>query len=254
MSSPLDKLTEALGPITSPVALRLPSALYSTSGEGSTLRSLKSPPTCVLPPIASSKLKGNSDRKSNTNHGKKKSKQFDFPLILDYLYDDNSVHSSSLSSAQSLYESIAWDFIPTNPRVLADFGFDKLATRSEKGHLVRLYQNLRLFRISADELHIWQVEGSLVANIKQAYYQMPNSHRGVSFWWFLEHTWVLETSPEEELVCHAFLRCKGQDSTPICSKETSMQGLLNHIGNLPCLESAANDFPEQVEHGKTSQE
>ncbi|KAJ5792271.1 uncharacterized protein N7503_008249 [Penicillium pulvis] len=154
---------------------------------------------------------------------KKKSKQFDFPLILDYLYDDNSVHSPSLSSAQSLYESIAWNFIPTDPRVLADFGFDKLATRSEKGHLVRLYQDLRLFRVSADELHLWQVEGTLVANIKQAYYQMPDSHRGVSFSWFLKHTWVLETSPSsEELVCHAFFRCKGLDSTPIYSTETSM--------------------------------
>ncbi|KAJ6096699.1 hypothetical protein N7486_007445 [Penicillium sp. IBT 16267x] len=134
-----------------------------------------------------------------TNH-EKEFKNITFALILDDLYLDNSVHSPCLSSAQSLYESIVWDFMPTNPRVLADFGFDKLATHREKSHLVRIYQGLRLLQISADELQIWLVEGSLYANIKQAYCQVPESQRGLYFAWFLEHTWALEKRSERELV------------------------------------------------------
>ncbi|KAJ6010602.1 hypothetical protein N7451_002014 [Penicillium sp. IBT 35674x] len=218
MTSPLVKLTEALEAHNKSNRPAVTKRSIVNKHRSIYAEQLKVTFDLRASPIASS-----NDQTSNTDHGKKNPKQFDFPLILDHLDDDNSVHSPSLSTAQSLYESMAWNFIPTNACVLADFGFDQLATRSEKGHLVRLYQDLRLLRVSADELQIWQVEGTLVAKMKQVYYQMPNSHRGVSFAWFLEHTWVLETSPpDEELACHAFLRCKGLDSTPIYSTETSM--------------------------------
>lgn len=56
-----------------------------------------------------------------------------------------------------------------------------------------LYQGLLLSeRITGEDIHKWQVEGTLVANIKEFYYQIPETSRGSYFPWFLKHTHILE--------------------------------------------------------------
>ncbi|KAJ5653176.1 hypothetical protein N7490_000179 [Penicillium lividum] len=136
-----------------------------------------------------------------TNHRplspRKESPKLNFILTLDDLYHDNTVYPPSLSSAERLYQSVIWDFIPTDSQVLAEFGFDELDTIREKSNLVRLYQGLRYFRITPDELQKWQVEGSLVDNIIQTYCRVPQINRGFYFEWFLGRTWVLEKAEEE---------------------------------------------------------
>ncbi|KAJ5745235.1 hypothetical protein N7520_010417 [Penicillium odoratum] len=125
------------------------------------------------------------------------SPKLNFILTLDDLYHDNTIYPPSLSSAERLYQSVIWDFIPTDLQVLAEFGFDELDTIREKSNLVRLYQGLRYFRITPDELQKWQVEGSLVDNIIQTYCRVPEINRGFYFEWFLGRTWVLEKAEEE---------------------------------------------------------
>jgi hypothetical protein len=53
-------------------------------------------------------------------------------------------------------------------------------------------------KVGPEEVHKWRVEGTLVANIKDFYYKIPETHRGGYFPWFLNHTDILDRRMTEE--------------------------------------------------------
>ncbi|OCK75458.1 hypothetical protein K432DRAFT_429412, partial [Lepidopterella palustris CBS 459.81] len=98
-----------------------------------------------------------------------------------------------LTSADYLFRYIGQDVLPEDKDVLEDFGFNQLTSFADQCKLLGLYKGLYLSdRITEEDLHKWQVEGTLVANIKEFYYQIPETHRGGYFPWFLKHTHILE--------------------------------------------------------------
>lgn len=73
------------------------------------------------------------------------------------------------------------------------FGFNQLTSFADQCKLLGLYKGLYLSdQIKVEDIHKWQVEGTLVANIKEFFYQIPETHRGGYFPWFLKHTHILE--------------------------------------------------------------
>jgi hypothetical protein len=58
--------------------------------------------------------------------------------------------------------------------VLEDFGFDALGEYADKTKLLRLYKGLCYSEVPVEDIHRWQVEGTLVANIKEIYYNIPD--------------------------------------------------------------------------------
>lgn len=98
-----------------------------------------------------------------------------------------------LTSADYLYKNISEDTLPDEEDVLEDFGFNNLTSFADRSNLLGLYKGLWLSdEIKVEDIHKWQVGGSLVANIKKYYFQIPETHRGGYFPWFLENTSILE--------------------------------------------------------------
>jgi hypothetical protein len=99
----------------------------------------------------------------------------------------------AITSADYLYRSITEDELPDDEQVLEDFGFNHFTSYAHKCKLMGLYKGLYLSEdISVEEVHKWQVEGSLVTNIKNYFYQMPERNRGGYFPWFLNHTDIFD--------------------------------------------------------------
>ena len=98
-----------------------------------------------------------------------------------------------LTSADYLYRCIFQDVLPDDEDVRENFGFNQLTSFADQCKLLGLYKGLYLSdRITEEDIHKWQVEGTLVANIKDFYYQIPETHRGGYFPWFLKHQHILE--------------------------------------------------------------
>lgn len=99
----------------------------------------------------------------------------------------------SLTSADYLYRSIATDELPEDEDVLEDFGFGYFTSFADKCNLLGLYKGLYLSdEITVEDVHKWQVEGSLVTNIKNYFHQIPENCRGGYFPWFLNHTNIFD--------------------------------------------------------------
>ncbi|KAE8312926.1 hypothetical protein BDV41DRAFT_577350 [Aspergillus transmontanensis] len=99
---------------------------------------------------------------------------------------------SPLTSADFLYRSIEKDRMPEKENVCAVFGFNYFESFADKSKLLGLYKGLWIKNGPVEDIHKGQVEGSLVANIKEGFYQIPERHRGEYFPWFLEHTQCLD--------------------------------------------------------------
>jgi hypothetical protein len=92
-----------------------------------------------------------------------------------------------------LYRSIGINELPDDEEALEDFGFNHFTSYADKCKLLGLYKGLYLSdEITVEDVHKWQVEGSLVANIKNFFYQIPERCRGGYFPWFLNHTDIFD--------------------------------------------------------------
>ena len=98
-----------------------------------------------------------------------------------------------LTSADDLFRCIVEDVLPDDEHVCERFGFNQLTSFADQCKPLGLYKGLFLSdRITEEDIHKWQVEGSLVSNIKEFYYQIPETCRGGYFPWFLKNTHILE--------------------------------------------------------------
>jgi len=89
--------------------------------------------------------------------------------------------------------------MPDDEEVLNDFGFNALAEYADKSKLLGLYQGLRLLDVPVEDIHKWQIAGSLVANIKEVFYKIPERNRGGYFPWFLDHTDIYDPLATKEV-------------------------------------------------------
>lgn len=104
-----------------------------------------------------------------------------------------------LTSADYLCRSIIQNEIPEDEDVLNDFGFQNFTSFADKGNLLGLYKGLYVaLEVSPEDIHKWQVEGSLVANIKRVFYGIPEAYRGGYFPWFLDHTHIFDKPVSKE--------------------------------------------------------
>ncbi|KAK6824309.1 hypothetical protein RU639_005011 [Aspergillus parasiticus] len=74
-----------------------------------------------------------------------------------------------LTSADFLYRSIEEDRMPEEEDVCSDFGFNYFESFADKSKLLGLYKGLWINNVPVEDIHKGQVEGSLVANIKEVF-------------------------------------------------------------------------------------
>ncbi|KAK2813143.1 hypothetical protein FQN50_000820 [Emmonsiellopsis sp. PD_5] len=109
--------------------------------------------------------------------------------------ENDEPNEDPLTSAHRLWEYLAMDIMPNDYEdqdMQAYFGFNQLPSVREKQRLLGLYKGLALMGYSAEDLHKWQVERSLVANIKKAFSSLPEENRGGYYPWFLKCTHILD--------------------------------------------------------------
>ncbi|KAF5876693.1 putative zf-mynd domain-containing protein [Botrytis fragariae] len=97
-----------------------------------------------------------------------------------------------LTSADYLYINISENTIPDEEEVLEDFGFNHLSSFADRSNLLGLYKGLWLGGVPVEDIHRWQVESTLITNIKKHFYQINEAHRGGYFPWFLVNLHILE--------------------------------------------------------------
>ncbi|KAF8248495.1 hypothetical protein K440DRAFT_679735 [Wilcoxina mikolae CBS 423.85] len=111
----------------------------------------------------------------------------------DYCQTQRTYHhkfkctGSEITTADYLYLDIGKDQLPESEDVCDDFGFSSLHSFLDRQRLFGLYKGLYLDDVSSDQLHKWQSENSLEANIISFYTAIPENCRGGYFPWFLEN-------------------------------------------------------------------
>ncbi|KAF7922174.1 hypothetical protein BELL_0761g00090 [Botrytis elliptica] len=103
-----------------------------------------------------------------------------------------------LTSADYLYRNISEDTIPDEEEVLEDFGFNHLSSFADRSNLLGLYKGLWLGGVPVEDIHRWQVESTLIANIKKHFYQISEANRGGYFPWFLDNLHILKKPLSQE--------------------------------------------------------
>ncbi|TGO64973.1 hypothetical protein BOTNAR_0082g00150 [Botryotinia narcissicola] len=103
-----------------------------------------------------------------------------------------------LTSADYLYRNIVRDTVHDEEDVLEDFGFNRLVSFADHCKLLGLYKGLWLGDVPVEDIHRWQVEGILIANIKKYFYQINEANRGGYFPWFLDNLHILEKPLTQE--------------------------------------------------------
>ncbi|KAK2786465.1 hypothetical protein FQN52_001141 [Onygenales sp. PD_12] len=109
--------------------------------------------------------------------------------------ENNEPNEGALTSAHRLWDYVVMDLLPKDYEdedMQVDFGFTHLPSIMEKQRLLGLYKGLALMGYSPEDLHKWQVERSLVTNIKKAFSNLPEENRGGYYPWFLKCTHILD--------------------------------------------------------------
>ncbi|TGO12411.1 hypothetical protein BTUL_0089g00480 [Botrytis tulipae] len=123
--------------------------------------------------------------------------------LVNYATKTNGSHlftcaKRPLTSADYLYRNIVRDTVPDEEDVLEDFGFNRLVSFADRCKLLGLYKGLWLGDVPVEDIHRWQVEGTLIANIKKYFYQINEANRGGYFPWFLGNLHILEKPLTQE--------------------------------------------------------
>lgn len=106
-----------------------------------------------------------------------------------------------INTADHLALAVYEDLLPTDAQTLKEWGFDKAAFFEPSGpsKLFGVYVGLiNYHKIKPQQLHKWRVGGTLLAEIKAAYDDIPPPARGEYYSWFLEHQSVLLEFDETE--------------------------------------------------------
>ncbi|KAL3423505.1 hypothetical protein PVAG01_05252 [Phlyctema vagabunda] len=157
-----------------------------------------------------------------------------------------------ITTADILYEDIADDKLPDSEDVLRDYGFNYFTSFADRSKLLGLYKGIWYSdEITAEDLHRWRVEGSLLAHIKEYFYSIPERYRGGYFPWFLNHTDCLDEpltsqSANDKLVATFFDKAKSYLDVEDRNKELHQlepEAKMLSYGMLACCTHAAHPNP-----------
>lgn len=95
--------------------------------------------------------------------------------------------NGALTTADYLMMDCVADEIPEDPDVLRDFGFEHILAFNERSKLLGLYKGLMYLEVRSEELHSWQVSGSLANQIIEIFERRPVESRGGYFPWFVKN-------------------------------------------------------------------
>lgn len=120
----------------------------------------------------------------------------------------------SLTSADYLRLDCIEDRIPTDPTVLEDFGYSTLSHSGDHSDLLGLYQGLFVnLGVASDEVHDWQVKGTLRQEITKHYEVLPKESRGGYYPWILNHECLFPPNspsrlPRREQLARTLATCR----------------------------------------------
>ena len=113
--------------------------------------------------------------------------------------------TNSRISANKLYDAINDGELPRDLQTILDYGFDHFVSGMDQYRLLGVYQGLQALQISSRELHQWQAQGSLVANIVRTYERHPPHIRdGHHYPWFLDNKHLLDPTATQAHVLQTF--------------------------------------------------
>ncbi|KZL64176.1 hypothetical protein CI238_00514 [Colletotrichum incanum] len=101
------------------------------------------------------------------------------------------------TTAHGLSTALRNDEIPTDPRVLADFGFDKCFSGIDRAHLSMVYSVLMVdLEVRPSELNKWKAKGmKFVGNkIRVKFLAKKERVYKLHLTWFLENQYVWDES------------------------------------------------------------
>ena len=113
--------------------------------------------------------------------------------------------TNSRISADKLYDAINNGELPRDLQTILDYGFNHFASRMDQYRLLGVYQGLQARKISSHELHQWQAQGSLVANIVRTYERhSPHIQDHHHYPWFLHNKHLLDPTATQAHVLQTF--------------------------------------------------
>ncbi|KAK7063765.1 MYND-type domain-containing protein [Favolaschia claudopus] len=116
----------------------------------------------------------------------------------------------NITTADYLALAIHKKMFPDDPQTCQDFGFTKAFSIENQSRLLGLYVGLiERLKISPKTVRQWQLEGTLIDNIKTSFSSLPAQSRGSYYPWFLRNQWVLDPrlSPPQDPVNDTMVRC-----------------------------------------------
>ncbi|KAL6307475.1 hypothetical protein BKA93DRAFT_893568 [Sparassis latifolia] len=103
-----------------------------------------------------------------------------------------------LDSADYLYLACLKDTFPDDSDTLNDYGFSRLLSVGDQSKLLGLYRGVFLYmNTNVRDLHKWQLEGTLAANIIAMYEKIPEGSRGGYYPWFLQNRHIVDSTSAE---------------------------------------------------------
>ncbi|GKT47725.1 uncharacterized protein ColSpa_07906 [Colletotrichum spaethianum] len=101
------------------------------------------------------------------------------------------------TTAHGLSAALRNDEIPTDPRVLADFGFDKCFSGIDRAHLSMVYSVLMVdFGVRPNELNKWKAKGMKAVSdkIRAKFAAKKERVHELHHVWFLENQYIWDES------------------------------------------------------------
>lgn len=125
-----------------------------------------------------------------------------------------------LNTADHLALAVRKNRIPADPQTFDDFGFANAFSIENKSSLLGLYVGLiERLEVSPKKVRQWQVEGTLIDNIKATFSAIPAHSRGGYYPWFLRNQWVLDPrlprpkDPDQEMMLRGWQYVRGRPNT-----------------------------------------
>ncbi|KAJ7492114.1 hypothetical protein FB451DRAFT_1021003 [Mycena latifolia] len=125
-----------------------------------------------------------------------------------------------INTTDYLALAVEENLFPEDLQTCKDFGFARAFSIENRSKLLGLYIGLiERLEVSPKKVRKWQMEGTLVENIKGAFSTLPEHGRGGYYRWFLDNQWVLDPrlprpgDPADEMMLRCWQYVRGRDNT-----------------------------------------
>ncbi|KAF7347379.1 MYND-type domain-containing protein [Mycena venus] len=137
---------------------------------------------------------------------------------IEHIFECNPRRNINTSDYLAL--AVHKNLFPDDPQTCEDFGFARAFSIENRSSLLGLYIGLiERLKISPKKIRQWQVEGTLVENIKATFSTVPAHSRGRYYPWFLRNQWVLDRrlprprDPVDEMMMRGWQYVRGGPNT-----------------------------------------